>query len=111
MSDERFTGTARRMARGVLYCVSLQSANRERAGRGCRTQEGDRVQFRVSDVFLPGPEELLTAPPTQSELEGTVVDFSDSGATPRFFALVEVVTRKTLVIPVEKLKMIEMKDR
>lgn len=69
------------------------------------------MQFRIADVFLPGPEELLTAPSAQSECEGTVVDFSDSGATPRFFALVEVVTRRTLVIPVEKLKLIETKVR
>lgn len=74
-------------------------------------QEGDRVRFRISDVFLPGPEELLAAPSTQSELEGTVVDFSDSGATPRFFALVEVVTKKTLVIPVKKLEPVEMNDQ
>lgn len=67
------------------------------------------MKFRVGDVFLPGPEELLTAPSAQSECEGTVVDFSDSGATPRFFALVEVVTRRTLVIPVEKLKLVETK--
>ena len=68
------------------------------------------MRFRISDVFLPGPEELSIAPSEQSECEGTVVDFSDSGATPHYFALVEVVTRKTLVIPVEKLKMIETKS-
>jgi hypothetical protein len=69
------------------------------------------VQFRIADVFLPGPEELVTAPAPQSECEGVVLDFSDSGATPRFFALVEVVTRRTLVVPVEKLKLIETKVR
>jgi hypothetical protein len=60
---------------------------------------------------LPGPEELFAVPPAQTELEGTVVAFSDSGATPRFFALVEVVERKTMVVPVEKLKWVETKDR
>ena len=69
------------------------------------------MRFQISDVFLPGPEELLTAPSPQSELEGTVVDFSDSGGTPRFFALVEVVSRRTLVVPVKKLERVEMKDQ
>jgi hypothetical protein len=69
------------------------------------------VQFRIADVFLPGPEELFTVPPAQTELEGTVAAFSDSGAIPRFFALVEVVVRRTVVVPVEKLKWVEMKDR
>ncbi|HET9282418.1 MAG TPA: hypothetical protein VFR24_10715 [Candidatus Angelobacter sp.] len=36
-------------------------------------------------------------------MEGTIVDFSDSGQKPRFFALVDVIRRQTVVVPVEKL--------
>jgi hypothetical protein len=68
------------------------------------------VRFKIADVFLPGTEELFPAPPDQTELEGTVVAFSDSGTIPRFFALVEVTLRRTVVVPVEKLKYEETKD-
>jgi len=39
-----------------------------------------------------------------SELEGTIVGFSDSGGASRVFALVEVVQRRTVVVPVENLR-------
>lgn len=54
-------------------------------------------------MFLPSPEGVLSAPPPEEELEGTIVDFSDSGQKARFFALVDVVRRQTVVVPVEKL--------
>jgi hypothetical protein len=60
------------------------------------------VRFRVSDVFLPSAEDLIVAPET--EMEGTIVNFSDSGTKRRVFAVIEVVTRRTVVVSVEKLK-------
>jgi hypothetical protein len=36
-------------------------------------------------------------------VEGTVVEFSDSGSRARYFAVVEVVTTRRVVVPVEKL--------
>lgn len=38
-----------------------------------------------------------------SVVEGTVVEFSDSGQRTSFFAVVEVVRRRQIVVPVEKL--------
>jgi len=70
------------------------------------TQAGDKVRFRVSDVFLPSVEGVLAAPPAEEELEGTIIDFSDSGHKARVFALVDVIRRQTLVVPVERLKTI-----
>ncbi len=67
------------------------------------TQTGDKVRFRVSDVFLPSLDAVLAAPPGEGELEGTIVDFSDSGQKARVFALVDIVKRQTVVVPVEKL--------
>jgi hypothetical protein len=37
-------------------------------------------------------------------VEGTVVDFSDSGITSRVFAVVEVVQKHAVVVPVAKLR-------
>lgn len=62
------------------------------------------MRFRISDVFLPSPDALLVAQAGEGELEGTIVDFSDSGQKERVFALVDVVRRQTVVVPVEKLE-------
>ena len=66
----------------------------------------DWVRFRVSDVFLPSPEDLLHVPLADREIEGTIVDFSDSGLKLRAFAVVEVVNGRTMVVAVEKLTLI-----
>jgi hypothetical protein len=71
-------------------------------GEGSRvTQIGDHVRFAAVDVFLPGTG--AGAAPDSEELDGTVVEFSDSGDRKRAFALVEVVRRQLMVVPVEKL--------
>lgn len=36
-------------------------------------------------------------------VEGTIVDFSDSGDVPRMFAVIEVLQRQTVVVPVANL--------
>jgi hypothetical protein len=69
------------------------------------TDKGTRVRFRVSDVFLPNPEELLKALFGDTEMEGTIVDFSDSGAKRDAFAVVEVDSGQTWVVPAQKLKL------
>jgi len=66
------------------------------------TDKGARVRFRISDVFLPSPEELLSS--AETETEGAIVDFSDSGSRRHAFAVVEAENGQTLVIPVEKLR-------
>jgi hypothetical protein len=62
------------------------------------------VRFRIADIFLPTPDALLFASVGEGELEGTIINFSDSGQKARLFALVDVVRRQTVVVPVEKLK-------
>jgi hypothetical protein len=59
------------------------------------------VRFEAADVFLPNPEELLRP---AGDLEGVVVGFSDSGAEARVFAVVEVVQKQEVVVPVDKLQ-------
>ena len=68
---------------------------------------GDWVRFRLADVFLPSQDELFNAPSDDTEMEGAIVDFSDSGLKPRAFAIVEVVGGQTMVVPVGKLKLIK----
>jgi hypothetical protein len=64
------------------------------------------VRFRLSDVFLPSREELLLAWPGEAEVEGTIVEFSDSGSMPRTFAVVEVLRRQAVVVPVLSLQIL-----
>lgn len=71
---------------------------------GTLTQKGDRVAFFFADAFLPESDEKRSDRNREGELEGTLVDFSDSGNVERAFALVEVVERQTMVVPVEKIR-------
>ena len=66
-------------------------------------REGDNVRFRVADIFLPALDELAFAGDTAQEIEGTLVTFSDSGTQLRQFAVVDVVLRRSVVVPVGKL--------
>jgi hypothetical protein len=61
------------------------------------------VQFRVEDVFWPNPEGVFAPLAPDTELEGVIVSFSDSGSKPHAFAIVEVIRTQTLIVPVEKL--------
>ncbi len=61
----------------------------------------------MSDIFLPSPGGALAAIPEETELEGTIVDFSDSGLKSRFFAVIEVVRTQSLIVPVDKLEVIK----
>jgi hypothetical protein len=54
-------------------------------------------------MFLPGPEALW---PGSEEVEGVVIGFSDSGAQSRVFAVIEVVQKQEVVVPVDKLRLI-----
>jgi hypothetical protein len=55
-------------------------------------------------VFLPNADELGAVFHEEQELEGTVIDFSDSGIRSNAFAIVEIIQKQTVVIPTEKLQ-------
>jgi len=63
----------------------------------------------MSDAFLPGADELVAFAAPDEKVEGTVVDFSDSGPKPSFFAVIDVIRRRTVVVPVEKVEMVRGK--
>ena|ERR1035438_8650964 len=73
--------------------------------RRSKTRVGDRVRFSLASVFLPDPEEALGRLSLESEVEGVIVDFSDSGTLPAVFAVVDVVRRQTVVVPVNQLRL------
>jgi hypothetical protein len=58
----------------------------------------------VADIFLPVADDLPRALTSADQLEGTVLNFSDSGLLPRVFAVVEVIARRSFVVRVEKLQ-------
>jgi hypothetical protein len=74
------------------------------------TRKGDKVSFCVSDVFLPTAEELLKPLSSDTKVEGTIIDFSDSGSEPRVFAVIEVVKKNLVVVPVSELEVIETEN-
>jgi hypothetical protein len=78
----------------------------KRKSRAVGTHKGDKVSFAMSDVFLPGPEDVLPAMVVTDEIEGTVFGFSDSGVLSRAFAVVEVVRKQEIIVPVDKLRVI-----
>lgn len=63
------------------------------------------MRFRATDIFLPSAEGVLSVSPGE-ELEGVVVNFSDSGSTSRAFAVVDLIRRQNVVVPVEKLEVV-----
>lgn len=100
-----------RQPREVVFCVLVRTAcglfdGAERRRGRLLTREGDRVHFRISDVFLPRPEDLIIASSAEEEVEGTIVGFSDSGSEPRAFAVVDVVQSQNVVVPTAKLRIV-----
>ena len=65
------------------------------------------MSFAMSDVFLPGPEEVLLAMVITDKVEGTVIGFSDSGIVSRAFAVIEIVRKQEVIVPVDKLRVVD----
>ena len=67
-------------------------------------QIGDRVSFRICDVFLPEPSEVLASLTSDVEANGVVVEFSDSGSSPRAYAVVRITAQQSVLLPVAALR-------
>lgn len=62
-----------------------------------------RVRFRISDVYIPEPEEVLNELYGNSLLQGEVMDFTDAGPRQHRYIVVKVKDVKgSLIVPVEK---------
>lgn len=70
-------------------------------------QIGDRVTFRIGDVFLPEPFEVLAKLTPDVETTGEVVEFSDSGSSLRAYAVVRITAKQSVLLPVGALRVID----
>jgi hypothetical protein len=70
-------------------------------------QIGDRVSFRISDVFLPEPTEVLASLTPDAETNGVVVEFSDSGDDLRAYAVVRITAHQSVLLPVRVLQVLK----
>lgn len=70
-------------------------------------QIGDRVSFRIGDVFLPEPSEVLAQLTPEAETNGVVVEFSDSGNNLRAYAVVRITPQQSVLLPVSALRVLE----
>jgi len=68
---------------------------------------GDRVSFQISDVFLPEPAEVLANLTAEVEANGVVVEFSDSGSSPRAYAVVRISPQQAVLLPVSALRVVD----
>ena len=97
--------------------LSVASEHGISAGFACRslrelqTQKGDRVRFSISEAFLPTQEELVALASPNEKVEGTVINFSDSGSKAGYFAVVDVIRRWAVVVPVEKLEVVQQNHK
>jgi hypothetical protein len=73
-------------------------------------EKGDRVSFQLRHVFLPEPRDVLSSLTEEIDVEGTIVGFSDSGTSPRAFAVVELGGTKSVVVLIERLRMVKTCD-
>jgi hypothetical protein len=67
---------------------------------------GDRVSFRIADVYLPEPAEVLATLTPDVEANGVVVEFSDSGRSLRAYALVRITAHQSVLLPVVALRIV-----
>jgi hypothetical protein len=69
-------------------------------------QIGDRVSFRISDVYLPEPSEVLAHLTPEVEANGVIVEFSDSGCSPQAYAVVRLTSGQSVLLPVSALRVV-----
>ena len=58
-------------------------------------------------MFLWPGEEPLSALPPDAEIRGRLMAFSDSGSEARVFAVIELVKKQSVIVPVSDLEVIE----
>ena len=66
--------------------------------------KGQRVQFKICDIYHPDPTQVLLELHGDDLLTGDVVDFSDSGTQRDVFVVVEVEgIAELIIVPVERI--------
>jgi hypothetical protein len=94
------------MACGVL-CSDATSAGMEtipKSSPGMPDIRNRLVNFKVCDVYLPDPREILVELYGNVILQGRVLDLTDSGAIRKAYAVVEVEGMgRQLIVPMERI--------
>ena len=63
------------------------------------------VNFRISDVYIPDPAQILMELHGKDLLQGKVIDVSDSGTQQEAFAVVEVEgLKQPVVVPMNRIR-------
>jgi hypothetical protein len=63
------------------------------------------VNFRIRDIYIPDPGEVLAELHGADLLQGKVIDVSDSGAQQEAFAVVEVEgLKQPVVVPMNRIR-------
>ena len=66
--------------------------------------KGQKVQFKIRDVYYPDPTQVLRDLHADDLLVGKVVDLSDSGMHRDAFVVVEVEgIAEPIIVPVERI--------
>jgi hypothetical protein len=66
-----------------------------------------RAQFKVGDVYIPTPDELLRELHSDEELSGSVVDTSESSVDGTTYVIVEVRgISKPVLVPANKIRLL-----
>ena len=64
-----------------------------------------QVNFRVSDIYIPDPQEILKELYENRVLEGKVIGLTDNGEQKNAYVVVQVEGVKNfLIVPVENVK-------
>jgi len=74
---------------------------------GASARIGDRVSFRLADVFLPEPSEVMAKLTTDVETNGVIVEFSDSGKDQRAYAVVRITAQQSVLVPAGLLRVLK----
>jgi hypothetical protein len=62
------------------------------------------VNFKVRDVYIPDPREILVELYANDILQGRVLDLTDTGTTKQAFAVVDVEgVGRHVIVPIERI--------
>jgi hypothetical protein len=62
------------------------------------------VSFKICDVYIPDPHEILVELHANDILQGRVLDFTDSGMTEQAFVVVEVEgVGRQVIVPMQRI--------
>jgi hypothetical protein len=67
---------------------------------------GDRVSFKIGDVFLPEPSEVLANLTAEVEANGVIVEFSDSGHDQLAYAVVRLSPQQAVLLPIHAVRVV-----